>query len=1194
MDDSFSFRDDASMRDSMRGSMASFYSFNPSADNMHIDAFTEDSSVHVAEHLKNLKQFTLTYAEKLREIELALSPTLTESWDRISDPIHLLTEPREKTDCVDLVSTENVKLSKVMIVMSYLVWEAEELKRLAPSKFYAPLMLFGELPGNDTDNPVEGDLQISMGRMLPLMRDLSFFLKRVMSLATNTLFQICSLTDEGKAGISYNKHYFRGANLICLFRALGQLLTILITVDEIVLQNEELLDGWGNYKRMMKTVHAEPSRFGLNGESELSRLEAWLISIDRDLLGGDIFRKYMEQLVSKAMEGDCPVDLRSHTFLETFSKTLRMVFDRLYADIGTKKEIDERTEMVGFLGMLALHSRISGKPVDKKFYKNIYSSYKKLPAVILYQKVVFFPQDFLIHNIPPPTRQLSPSDMNAARKDVLKERSTGFSKEVQSYFLQVTTWTAQMESSYLADVAGGDTKSLFQASMNLICHGALLARQISRALSDFINLHMAMSVPMTTSNMRAAGQCAEILKAIEMAFHGRTGMIAERLPHVMHLMAQNLLRRLKPLQFHLFAETKRASGKARAGSIFGSMGNVEVNFNITHDMSSLVSMVIDLLAGCISRQRLTVVNVAWELFEQKARAFNVISEDTLDKISTQLWKLNVICDVGRLVEESCDASILYWTQDFTRVLLADIYSHPAQAHRVQYILASFNDGARLLRCARHVENPSVLIDGLYKDTVSMLEGTIIDPLCRDIEDDLRLHIHSAIIVQELEQRNPMKTGVRDLSPFLTIRPLRIHNSEIDLKQRVAHYLNANFYNLTTVALHNWMTYSEMRNLAKEKYGLELTDGHLPSQTLGQGLDVLEVMRNIHIFVKRFSYNMDTEMFLETRSDGRHLNTISIRHIANSLRTHGTGMMNTTVNFTYQFLVQKMMVLSQFLFDDHIKSRLIKDVRFFKNEKQAINNRYPYDRSLKFLKSIRKLGLTQDGLTYIDKFRQLITEIGNALGYVRMVRSGGLNYCSNAIKFVPDLTAIPQFEPMAQEETLCPDTVKAAKNLDAVLNNLYKSFSEGSDYNNILVQVFAQELRGKQNRHLKNFYAILPPLSINYVQYMLVSKDKLTKKTNKDTTFTDDGFPLGVAYLLKVLDLNEEFDTFHWFESVNEYFEEERKKVVQTMESTKRGNEEEIQTLNLTLKKLEATKAEFELFYFTFSSARIFFRGADDV
>lgn len=85
----------------------------------------------------------------------------------------------------------------------------------------------------------------------------------------------------------------------------------------------------------------------------------------------------------------------------------------------------------------------------------------------------------------------------------------------------------------------------------------------------------------------------------------------------------------------------------------------------------------------------------------------------------------------------------------------------------------------------------------------------------------------------------------------------------------------NFYNLTTIALHDWRTYSDMRSaeslispfqthvfsiiiitmfrsLAAEKLGLNLMNNFLPMGSLDQGLDVLQIMRNIHIFVARFT------------------------------------------------------------------------------------------------------------------------------------------------------------------------------------------------------------------------------------------------------------------------------------------------------------------------------------------------------
>lgn len=63
----------------------------------------------------------------------------------------------------------------------------------------------------------------------------------------------------------------------------------------------------------------------------------------------------------------------------------------------------------------------------------------------------------------------------------------------------------------------------------------------------------------------------------------------------------------------------------------------------------------------------------------------------------------------------------------------------------------------------------------------------------------------------------------------------------------------------------------------------------------QGLDVLEIMRNIHVFVSKYLYNLNNQIFVERTSNNKHLNTINIRHIANSIRTHGIGIMNTTVS-----------------------------------------------------------------------------------------------------------------------------------------------------------------------------------------------------------------------------------------------------------------------------------------------------------
>ena len=61
---------------------------------------------------------------------------------------------------------------------------------------------------------------------------------------------------------------------------------------------------------------------------------------------------------------------------------------------------------------------------------------------------------------------------------------------------------------------------------------------------------------------------------------------------------------------------------------------------------------------------------------------------------------------------------------------------------------------------------------------------------------------------------------------------------------------------------------------------------------------------------------------------------------------------------------------------------------------------------------------------------------------------------------------------------------------------------------LLVDVFAPALQDKKNSHLKNFYLIIPPMTINFVESSLAAKDNMNKKNKSRAAFTDDGFAMG--------------------------------------------------------------------------------------
>lgn len=67
--------------------------------------------------------------------------------------------------------------------------------------------------------------------------------------------------------------------------------------------------------------------------------------------------------------------------------------------------------------------------------------------------------------------------------------------------------------------------------------------------------------------------------------------------------------------------------------------------------------------------------------------------------------------------------------------------------------------------------------------------------------------------------------------------------------------------------------------------------------------MLQIIRGIAKFVSKFNYNMYTQTFVESTQDSKLLNTVGIQQIADSVQTHGAGILNTTANLVYMFILK---------------------------------------------------------------------------------------------------------------------------------------------------------------------------------------------------------------------------------------------------------------------------------------------------
>lgn len=110
--------------------------------------------------------------------------------------------------------------------------------------------------------------------------------------------------------------------------------------------------------------------------------------------------------------------------------------------------------------------------------------------------------------------------------------------------------------------------------------------------------------------------------------------------------------------------------------------------------------------------------------------------------------------------------------------------------------------------------------------------------------------------------------------------------------------------------------------------------------------------------------------------------------------------------------------------------------------------------------------------------------------------------------------------------------------------------------------------------------------------MIGSKEKLNKKNNSGAAFSDDGFSMGIAYILKLLDQYHDFDSLHWFQSVKEKFVASKNSLTSDQKS-QQTDAKLMQTQSLTLQRYATYIREFDLLQFSLSSARIFFRNSDE-
>lgn len=112
----------------------------------------------------------------------------------------------------------------------------------------------------------------------------------------------------------------------------------------------------------------------------------------------------------------------------------------------------------------------------------------------------------------------------------------------------------------------------------------------------------------------------------------------------------------------------------------------------------------------------------------------------------------------------------------------------------------------------------------------------------------------------------------------------------------------------------------MRSLSSHLYQMEnLKQDQLPVKTLEQGPDLLDILKDLENFSDNFSYDMTSLCFAEISSDDcKFLQTLCSRHIENTLRTHGLGIVKDFKLNTKHFLKAQLQSIKEHCNDNKME------------------------------------------------------------------------------------------------------------------------------------------------------------------------------------------------------------------------------------------------------------------------------------
>ena len=1146
-----------------------------------------DSNDH---NFKTLSEICNSFYEDLQKNDFFQHKT---SWRTSTsiDPIKLKISSQETLPGIcDIIKPSKNFYTKVLTALGTIILEVDNLLPNIGTTNYEslyPLSVYGEeIDDGKNEDKAVNDEEIRISRMLPVFHEIFDKINKLMNVAINLLDQLASLYSEQNAHYTVSYKFY---NFGLAFDYLAKILSYFLAIDNVVSGNEYLRPHWNKYRSFVYQLKNNLSEFNMT-EEQRKKLDKFVKKVNAPIFENTCYIQCIHIIkeksgqISPSGQGIKPLN-QCKLFLQHFNLYMNSRIKKINSNMDKLTETYEANDLFQYLSLLGFYIKLLGKDSDKNILKLAWLSQKKIANINIVGISYFNIKNFL-EKFDEFKRGVSLDPPNVDKQ--IKANLTSLEKQlpfiINNYSKNLISWATKMDSIFsnskdFAPKFQGNPKLLETTSnkIKLIIEGLCTANYLRKKVSFILDSHFTLGIKLDKELINQLTIGIELIKVVEFEFSKLMNLICLNIPIFNRAL-------LFPIQDILKKVAEKAQKKYKDGK--------STNEQLYKDALSASSIFYTCTQSVQSELRLVIEKLCFSTITAK----EMLDDNSYDTINENLWTIEILNQLTREITRCCDCSFLYLYQTIFQDAFENIYND--RPKRIYYFIMALNDIENPLHYIKFKENDGIDdIKRLRKVTIETFEKCFMKQLSEQLEKDLQIQVHSTFI----EGLDGAEYSETNLQSYLNIQPFRFFDIVFDVKRYMEEHLNKKFYQMTTLNLNNYQTYQRMRVLARNKYGLNLHEVYLPNQNLVTGKDILEVVRNLTSFAKGYTHNLHSQQFIEIVKDGSYINIIGVQQILTSLYTHGKGIINTIINTAFGYISKNVGTIIDIIRDDYIISMLREEHKFWEEQKANINYNYPLERGQNLRQKIiayndnKKNGI-------IPKCIRIITQIGNVVSLIRCIRTALMDYNSQNVNLLTTYNT-NEFSNLIDRISLSPDSDPSSKSSQIsqnMITNTQNSLIDSSklfcktisalkqtgeneiNYLLLLVSAFSESINTEKIPYIDLFAFLLPPLIITFIDTAINAKDNLLKKNKSEecSYFSDDGFIMGMCYLLKLFMADKKFESLNWFPSVIQFYN--NKKGDKKTDKYTGG----IDTLNE--REISSYKEQFELQYYTYTSASLLF------